>query len=163
MNRKYLIFIIAFVVIVCCFLLFTKNGLGHYQNDTLKEVGVYDFAGIENLKLKGTVMSKKPNISNFNDTGILRIKIIRSNIKHYDPREYQANYYCIIMNGKAEVYINTLEPVKIGDTISIDIRDNKTVIYNTQRSFHQLRTPIRIYPRDFFDYIKREGYSEFKR
>src|SRR5690554_2030807 len=89
-----------------------KDDIFYRPNDNLEEVGVRNFKGIENLKLIGEIYEVLDDIGNYNSTGILRVRLIESNIKYYDPRDKQANYYCIIKNGKAEIYESKLSKIK---------------------------------------------------
>ena len=136
-----------------------RDDIFYRPNDDLKVVDVKDFRGIENLKLTGEVYEVVDNIGNYHGTGILRVNVIETNIEYYDPRDHQANYYCIIKNGKAEIYINNLSKVTVGDTISINIPEKIARVYNIGTGKNRRLATI-VYPRRFFDFIKRKGYQE---
>ena len=48
-----------------------------------------------NLEMSGVVW-KIENLNGFNGTGIIDVRIIKSNIKEYDPRNNIKYYYCLI-------------------------------------------------------------------
>src|SRR5690606_34158175 len=81
----------------------------------------FDFQGLEDVKLTGIVYFVNKNIGNgFHGRGIIRVKILSSNVNHYDPRNKQINYYCIIKNKKAEIYCTSASYLNIGDTVNIN-------------------------------------------
>ena len=73
-----------------------------------------------NLQLVGLIDTIDEG-NNYHGYGIIRLKIISSNIKDYDPRSKQEYYFCIIKNGMAEIYDHT--PTKL---------KQDTLIYNTK-------------------------------
>ena len=81
-----------------------------------------DKAGLEdlNFQLIGVVDSVDKG-ENFHAYGIIRLRILKSNIKEYDPRPKQQFYFCVIKNGIAEIY----------DHASL-IAKGDTLIYNTK-------------------------------
>lgn len=136
-----------------------RDDIFYKPKDNLKVVGIENFKGIEDLILIGEVYEVLDDIGNYHSTGILRINIIETNMEYYDPRDKQANYYCIIKNGKAEIYESNLSKVNIGDTLLINIPERITLIYNAATE-NKKRLGTMIYPRNFFDFIKRKGYQE---
>lgn len=136
-----------------------RDDIFHRTDDNLEEVGTRNFKGIDNLNLTGEVYEVLDDVGNYNGMGILRIKIKETNIDHYDPREEQANYYCIIKNGILELYVKGVSDIKINDSISINIPARKSMVYNSNRDFKR-RLSLMIYPRRFFDFIKRKGYQK---
>jgi len=148
-----LIFLIAFNLYMF------KDEIFYRPNDNIEEVGTRNFKGIENLKLTGEVYEVLDDIGNYNGMGILRIKIKETNIDHYDPREEQANYYCLIKNGILELYVKGVSDIKINDSISINVPARESIVYNSGRDFNR-KLSLLIYPRRFFDFIKRKGYQE---
>lgn len=136
-----------------------RDDIFYKPKDNLKVVGIENFKGIENLILIGEVYEVLDDIGNYHSTGILRINIIETNMEYYDPRDKQANYYCIIKNGKAEIYESELSDIKKGDIIHVNIAKGATQIYITTKEKFEKKATI-IYPRRFFDFIKRKGYQE---
>jgi len=136
-----------------------RDDIFYRPNDNLKVVDVKDFRGIENLKLTGEVYEVVDNIGNYHGTGILRVNIIETNIEYYDPRDHQANYYCIIKNGKAELYVKGVSDIKPNDSILVNISEEKSIVFNSKRNYNRQLSFI-VYPRRFFDFIKRKGYQE---
>ena len=77
------------------------------KNDELRIVDEKDFDGINDLELKGIIYSTQKlqnELQGYHGRGIIRVNILESNINEYDPRDKQSNYFCIIKNGKAEIY-----------------------------------------------------------
>jgi hypothetical protein len=113
-----------------------------------------------NLKMKGVVYFVNNKIGNgYHGRGILRINLIESNLKSYDPRNKQLNYYCIVNNGKAELYDNHVSYAKIGDTIEIDTNEGTIKWLNKEKS--NLVYSLSIGETHFFDFIKKGNYQEF--
>ena len=88
------------------------------QNKRQEEI---DKIGLEdlNLQLIGVVDSVD-NGDNYHGYGIIRLRVISSNIQEYHPRWKQEFYFCIIKNGKAEIYEHTF--VSKVDTVTIDTK-----------------------------------------
>jgi|SRR5690625_707888 len=158
-DSKTLFIVVAIVVLFSFNLYMFRYDIFFRPNDNLIEVEINDFRGIKDLMLTGEVYEVLDNIGNYHSTGILRVNIIDSNIELYDPRDKQANYYCIIKNGQAEVYESELTGTKKGDTILIDIKKGATRIVNALSKKDEKKATI-IYPRNFFDFLKRKGYQE---
>ena len=80
-----------------------------------------DKVGLEDLDLQLLgVVDSVDNGENFNGYGIIRLKIISTNIQEYHPPYKQEFYYCIIKNGMAEIYDHTF--VSKVDTVAIDTK-----------------------------------------
>ncbi len=73
-----------------------------------------------NLQLTGVVDKVIEGGSSYHGYGIIRLKIIHSSVDYYDPRSKLDFYYCMIKNGRAEIYDHTVGP-KV-DTVYIDTR-----------------------------------------
>ena len=104
--------ILILTILIAFNLYMFKDEIFYKPNDNLEEVGTRNFKGIDNLKLTGEIYEVLDDIGNYNSTGILRVRLVESNIKYYDSRDKQANYYCIIKNGKAEIYESELSDIK---------------------------------------------------
>ena len=121
--------------------------------------------GIENLRLKGIVYCVMPSINNgrYHGTGIIRLKILNSNIHSYDPRGRQKVYYCIIKEGKAEIYTGLFAVVgyqpTIGDTILLNIKKRNLLVIKQGDTVHKFGTSIHPYT-PFYEYIKEHGYQK---
>ncbi|OAD91923.1 hypothetical protein A7A78_10555 [Aequorivita soesokkakensis] len=132
-----------------------------FEDDGQNVVDVNDFQGIENLYLVGTVISIQQvmnKMEGYHARGIIRVNIIKSNMDDYDPRNKQANYYCLIKNRKAEIYEHP-GGLKKGDTIILDIKDRNITYYYSNGELGGLRN-IWISPKRFFNFIKRKGYQK---
>jgi len=108
---KKLLLIISFVVALIFFF-----SLRAKKQNTVDKVCLEDL----DLHLMGIIESVDKG-DNFHGYGIIRLKIISSNIQEYDPRSKQDFYFCIIKKGIAEIYDHTPLEFK---------RD--TVIYDTK-------------------------------
>jgi hypothetical protein len=100
-----------------------------------------------NLTLKGEVLAADvPN--GYNGFGILRVKILASNINYYDPRGKIKNYYCIIKNGIAEVYQHGISECESGDIVTVDARKREFTIY--KKDGKNFVRDIVLYTNEFF-------------
>jgi hypothetical protein len=162
LNKKITTTILV-VMVVTSLVLFNlymfRDDIFYRPNDDLKVVGIKNFKGIEKLKLMGEVYEVVDNIGNYHGMGIIRINIIESNIEYYDPRDKQANYYCIIKGEQAEFYVKGVSDIKPNDSIYVSILDRKSLVHNSQRDFSR-KLSLLVYPRNFFDFIKRKGYQK---
>jgi len=122
------------------------------------EKGWTEFSGL-NIKMKGVVYSVDNKIRPFHGRGIIRINILETNTKRYDPRDKQLNYYCIIKNNKAELYDTSVNETSVGDTIEIDTKEEtiKWLNYSKLKQIYSLS----IGEVEFFDYIKENKLQEF--
>jgi hypothetical protein len=82
-----------------------------------------------NLKLTGIVESVDLSYIP-NGFGVAKVSIINSNRHYYDPRDDHEYYYCLIKNGKAEIYQSGLYECAIGDTINVNTRKRIFLIKN---------------------------------
>lgn len=156
-DRNILIILIIFLPIIGSFVFYEEIFLD--VNYDLKEVERYDYNGIQNLKLQGEVTEIVRDVGRaYHGTGIIRINVITSNVDTYDPREYQANYICIIKNDKAEFYSNIPYYAQVGDLIEIDIPNNMAHIIDEGGKKHKIG--LSIYGRDFFDYVSAKKYQK---
>jgi hypothetical protein len=132
--------------------LFIVGGIIFFHLDT-KRKNEIDKVGLEdlNLQLIGVIESVDKG-NNYHGYGIIRLKIISSNIQEYDPRGKQEFYFCIIKNGVAEIYDHTSVIFK-KDTLVYDtkakmggyLRNGKKEDYGS----------ISIYGnKDYYEYIK---------
>lgn len=70
-----------------------------------KEQNRIDKELLENLNLQLTGVIDSVDVFNgYGGFGIIRLKIISSNMDDYDPRPDHAFYYCVIKKGTAEIY-----------------------------------------------------------
>jgi hypothetical protein len=78
------------------------------------------------LKLVGVVDTVDPVYNSYYHVGIIRLRIISSNIKEYDPRGTLDYFYCIIKNSHAEIYDHATRTLK-GDTLIVNTESMITV------------------------------------
>jgi hypothetical protein len=128
----------------------------------LEIVSDRNFKGIEDLKLIGTVYSIQ-NVENkwqgYGGKRIIRVNIIESNMQEYDPRDKQANYLCIIKEGKAEIYAGGPESLENGDTVKLDVKE-RTMNFITKDGNDIEIKDIWFPYVNFFKYIKEQGYQQ---
>lgn len=157
-NIKVLLIIIGLILFIVNFLIIFPPS-DYFRNDGLMIVKRNDFRGIQNLELKGVIFSVNNDKEITGDHGrrIIRLKIIETNMDEYDPRNKQANYYCIIKNGKAEIY-ETLGG-NIGDSIVLNIPMKRISTHYLNGEVEEYNDISIGYP-SFFDYIKKKGYQE---
>lgn len=128
----------------------------------LEEVEIRNFKGIEHLKLTGTVYDVQKVENKWLGYGgreIIRINIVKSNMTNYDPRETQANYFCIIKNEKAEIYAWGWDKLKNGDTLKLDI-EKRMLRFIVEGEEDMIINDIWISYVDFFNFIKKQGYQK---
>ncbi len=103
-------------IIIIAILLF--SWFFYSQNKRQNEI---DKVGLQDLNLQLTgVVENVDNGANYHGYGIIRLRIINSNIQEYDPRTKQEFYFCVIKNGMAEIYEHTF--VSKVDTVTIDTK-----------------------------------------
>src|SRR5690606_4332492 len=131
--------------------------------DGIVRVNVRNFTGIENLELTGIVYSYqfvRNKFQGYGGRGILRVDIIESNMGEYDPRDKQANYFCIIKDGKAEIYGWWPTDLKKGDTLRLNIPERTMSFFTVDGKNDMVLKDIWIGDVNFYNYIKEKGYQE---
>jgi len=133
--RKISLFLIPILCLVVYFIMTTEsNDEDRYEETYFKNL---------NLHLIGIIKDVK--ITNTNDCGILYIKILNSNINHYDPRKKEK--YCVIKDYKAEILQDDIREFRKNDSVIIDshtrtlinyrqgvfnFKDNLNILFNAQ-------------------------------
>jgi hypothetical protein len=142
MNRKVTI-IIAFVVLI--FLI-----VYNLRKNSRDSSRYFDELA---LHLKGEVLSVDvPN--GYNGFGILKVKVLESNINNYDLRNKSDTYYCIIKNGLAEIYQLGVVECKPGDIVIVDTQKKEFTIQ--KRDGGKIVKDIVLYTNEFFyKYVKK--------
>ena len=131
----------------------------------LVRVNAMNFTGIENLELTGIVYSvqdlkSKQGKRGYDPARIIRLNIVKSNMVEYDPRDKQANYFCIIKDGRAEIYAGGPTDLKEGDTLKLNIPERTMSFFTVDGKSDMVIKDIRIGSVPFFNYIKEQGYQE---
>jgi hypothetical protein len=112
-----------------------------------------DKIGLEDLKLRLIgVVDTVDKGRNYHGYGIIRLKILSSNLKEYDPRSKQEFYFCIIKNNLAEVYDHTSATFE-GDTLVYDTK-SKLGAYLRNGKKEQEGTISINADKDYYKYIK---------
>jgi hypothetical protein len=136
MNR-YITIIIA-VVIAILLIVYNLRKTSRVNNNYFDQLA---------LQLKGEVIAVDvPN--GYNGFGILRVKILETNIKDYDPRNKSENYYCIIKNGLAEIYQLGVYDCKPGDIVMVDTKKREFTIQKKEGA--NIIKDIVLYTNEFF-------------
>ena len=132
----------------------------------LVRVNAMNFTGIENLELTGIVYSvqdlehKQRNKQGYGPGRIIRLNIVKSNMHEYDPRDKQANYFCIIKDGRAEIYAGGPTDLKKGDTLKLNIPERTMSFFTVDGKSDVVEKNVFIGSVPFFNYIKEQGYQE---
>jgi len=109
--RKVLFLLFGFIYIAL-FFYWTNNNKESIEKEMLEKL---------NLQLTG-VVDEVNKVKGYNGTGIVKVRIISSNLKYYDPRPDKNYYYCIVNGDYAEIYDGNTQECFIGDTIKIDTK-----------------------------------------
>jgi hypothetical protein len=141
MKPKYLLFIGLIAVIF--FFYFNRKQEKRIDKQTLKEL---------DLQLTGVVDSVD-KLNGYNGTGIIRLKILTSNIDNYDPRNKLEYYYCIIKNGIAELYDGNANECFKGDTLKINTK-TKIISWMNKKKQEQKYSIWISTDDDFYKYAK---------
>ena len=104
---------VLFALIIISVFIYIINS----RDEEINKVGLEDL----NLKFSGIVTEVEESNS-YNGYGIIRMKILSSNIAVYDPRDTLKFYYCVIKNNIAEVYGHAYSRM-IGDTLNVDTHE----------------------------------------
>ena len=94
-----------------------------------------------NISFSGIVKSKK-HISN--GAGIITLEVSQSSLEDYDVRDKFETYLCVIKRNKAEVIMNRLFLIKIGDSLVVDSNTRKLNLFrsNTLKESWDFQLPI---------------------
>ena len=117
MKKNYQKILFVFGVPLTLFIVLVFVGL----NKTGKDSQYYKSIG---LKLNGKIESVK-ELRYGHNFGVISIGINYSNINEYDKRAELKRYLGVIKNGKADIVFNSINSVKIGDSIVINIEKYK--------------------------------------
>ncbi len=98
--------------------------------------------------------------NNYHGYGIIRLKIISSNIKEYDPRSKQEFYFCIIKNGMAEMYDHTPTNLK-QDTLIYNTKLKLSAFLRNGKKEQEGSISVNA-NKDYYSYIKRKTIFEQK-
>lgn len=71
-----------------------------------------------NLKLQGIVVNVD-EVKGYSGYGIITVRVLKTNIKNYDPRGKVDYYYCVIKDSIAEIYDHAFMRM-LGDTLNIN-------------------------------------------
>lgn len=105
-----------------------------------------------NLQMTGVVETKPDCPNSSNGFCVIDIKVLKANIKEYDPRGKRDYYYGILKDGRAEIYQLGAHELDVGDTVSIDTNRRVLFCHNKNKSFAIL-LPANDH---FFEYVKRK-------
>lgn len=106
-----------------------------------------------NLNLTGVVESVE-NGNGFHGYGIVRLKVIESNISDYDPRGTRKYFFCVIKNGMAEIY----DHASTGNTYIGD-----TLVYHTKEKINGIIRNGKLYEEGSISVSTEDNYYQFVR
>jgi hypothetical protein len=141
------VLITVFVVILLGVYTFYTNSI---EQKDMHETAFDDLK----LHLVGVVYDIDPVESGYyHGFGIIRVKIISSDIQEYDQSQSKKYFYCTIKKGSAEIYEHTAE-IFVGDTLSINTR--KGIISVNRKGVKVSEGDISLCSVDgYYDYIKK--------
>ncbi|SCC63844.1 hypothetical protein GA0116948_12512 [Chitinophaga costaii] len=117
------------IIIVGIVLLIWEIHFDFHRRSEINKIALVDL----DLELTG-IVENVDNGDNFHGYGIIRLKIINSNIQAYDPRGKLQYYFCIIKDGIAEVYDHASSSnTFIGDTLVYNTREKISAIIKNGR------------------------------
>ena len=103
------------------------------------------------LQLRGVITNKLER-ERGKGYGVLHVKILESNITHYDMRGKEP-YFCYINGDSALFYVSSRRAV-VGDTIQLNTNSN--YVYNTKGEI-SFTTEIITWS-DYWEKVKKSGY-----
>lgn len=137
---RKIILIIVFVVGGIIFLKLNFQQQKQIDKDFLEDL---------NLQLIGVVDTVDKG-NHYHGYGIIRLKVISSNIQEYDQRLKQEFYFCIIKNEMAEIYEHAF--ISKVDTVRIDTR--KKMIYYVEDGKEQAGSISINADKNYYNYIR---------
>lgn len=124
-----------------------------------QETNTYDNKYFNDLRLnlKGEVLSVETPRSS-NGFGIIRVKVLNSNVKNYDPRDRYRYFYCLIKDSIAELYQLSAKSCNPGDTVIVNTDKREFTLNRSNGEI--LKWEIILYKNDFFyNRLKRRNSS----
>jgi len=143
MKCKFILGVFTISIIFMMCLGCTQVGFDPTEKASLKDMDLHVIGIVDSVR----------KLNGYNGTGVISMKVLKSNIKYYDPRDSFRYYYCIIKNGYAEVYDGHASHCFVGDTL--DINTNRGLISWTNKVKKDQQYTIWINTNNrFYDYIK---------
>jgi hypothetical protein len=145
----------SFMRVIILVIVFVFGGiifftLENQKQNKIEEVGLEDL----NLQLTGIIDTIDEG-DNYHGYGIIRVKIISSNVEEYDPRSKQEFYFCIIKNGMAEIYDHTPTNYSKGDTLMYNTKEKLGSFLRNGKKEQEGTISINA-NNDYYNYIKRK-------
>lgn len=141
----YAVGIIIFIIAIICYECNEANKTERYFTDL-------------NLELKGEVLGVDiPSSSN--GFAIVKVKVLETSRRYYDPRKDHRYYYCIIKDGLAEIYQSSGYKCEPGDTVTLDTW-KKTFRIDKKDGSHEILGII-LYKNEFFYKYVKERHQKF--
>jgi hypothetical protein len=113
MRKNYLKLLSLFSIPIFMFIIIGFIGFNKIEKDSeyYKSIG---------LKLNGKIESIK-KLTYGHDYGVISVKIYQTNLNHYDERNQLKRYFGVIKNDKADLVFNSINSIKLEDSIVIDV------------------------------------------
>ena len=93
-----------------------------------------------------------------NNFGVIGLTVLSTNKSHLDERKNRRYYYCLIKNGRAELYQYGVNRCQIGDTILLNTKNG---LFVTKRGLEINSLPILLYTNDRFWEFVQNHYQKF--
>lgn len=98
--------------------------------------------------------------SSSNNFGIVGVEVLSTNKLHVDQRDSLQYYYCLVKNGKAELYQSAVSSIRKGDTLKVDAPNRLLSIRHTNGKEPDT-TSLELYDNDFFWKYVKKHYQKF--
>ena len=121
LSNKSTLLILGILLIV--FVMFFRQQVKASKDD----VTYYKTA---NIKLNGKITAFEA-LKYGHNFGVISIKLDKTNTKEYDEREQRKRFLGVIKNGQADLVFNSINNVKIGDSIVVNTKDYR--LYRNQK------------------------------
>ena len=112
MKKRYYFFIAFLILFFMFFLINTKYGLQNVKKNTR-------YIDSLNISLKGKILDIKKLDRG---AGLILLSPINSNYKQFDGRS-RVQYFLVVKNNKAEIYIPNIDNMQINDSMVIEKRN----------------------------------------
>ena len=115
--------LLIFGILLIVFVIFFRQQVRASKDD----VTYYKTA---NIKLNGKITAFEA-LKYGHNFGVISIQLNETNTQEYDEREQRKRFLGVIKNGQADLVFNSINNVKIGDSIVVNTKDYR--LYRNQK------------------------------